>query len=104
VLKSSEERKIERARDAAQAMAEYHAQQAHTAANTARLKALRLAEADRHPLAPSEHPTQANKPAGDIARKGAVKQRFPLDISGEKKRAERQRKGPSDGQFMDPKQ
>jgi len=84
-------------------MSEYHAQQAHTAANTARLKALRLAEADRHPLSSSEHPKQAIQPVGDNARK-PVKQRSRIETKVVDKTKLTKRKGPSGNQFRDLKQ
>jgi hypothetical protein len=46
------ERKEERLREAAEAMAEYQAFESSLSERIARQKALRLAQADRHPLEP----------------------------------------------------
>ena len=46
------ERREERLREAAEAMAEYQARESGLSEQMARQKALRLAQADRHPLEP----------------------------------------------------
>jgi hypothetical protein len=50
------ERKAERLREAAEAMAEYQALESSLSERIARQKALRLAQADQHPLAPVKQP------------------------------------------------
>ena len=50
------ERRQERLREAAEAMAEYQALESGLSEQMARQKALRLAQADRHPLAPLKQP------------------------------------------------
>jgi hypothetical protein len=51
VLANAAELKIQRERDASQAMKEYHAERAATLAKTARLRAERLARAAEEPAA-----------------------------------------------------
>ena len=105
MTRPSEERKIARRLDAAAAMVEYRAEQSHIASNMARLKALRLAQAEQQ----AENPVAVNKPVGDNTRKGAVKQRSQLEtpVMGEKKWTKRRRKVSAvdsswtNGQFMD---
>ena len=50
------ERREERLREAAEAMAEYQALESGLSEQMARQKALRLAQADQHPLAPLKQP------------------------------------------------
>ena len=98
MTKPNEERKAARALDAAAAMREYRTDQAHIASNMARLKALRVAQAEQHPLPPLKQPATVNNPM-----KGAVKKRSQLEIKviGEKKST--RRKGLGGGQFVDQK-
>jgi hypothetical protein len=50
------ERREERLREAAEAMAEYQARESDLSYRIERQKALRLAQADRHPLEPAKQP------------------------------------------------
>jgi hypothetical protein len=50
------EKREERLREAAEAMAEYQARERGLSEQMARQKALRLAQADRHPLEPAKQP------------------------------------------------
>lgn len=98
------EKRAERQREAAEAMAEYRAHEAGIGERLARLKAIRLAHADQRPLSPipMENPMAVNKPIGDNARKGAVRKRTQLKtkVMGESKWTKRSKES---GQFMDQK-
>lgn len=60
----TEAKRAERLRDFAEAAVEYRDREEAVIARMARLKALRLAQADQHPLSPSKQRRGNEKPGG----------------------------------------
>jgi hypothetical protein len=86
---SAEAKKADRERDAQIATREYHAEKARVAANTARLRALRLAQEAANPQAAAVKPVAAKKAKLAVAKKAkpAAEKKAAARVSNPARRA-----------------